>query len=279
MQMLKAAWLSAMMGMVAAGLGGALPAGAMEFDLQMFGHHVAVESTDDGEVLKIDEQELHRNNYVHIERVAVIDGAEVVVGTSADGGNACASTPFVLTWPTGDEPKLEMFPQDCSGLTSIEEDGKLIFSSDPQPGRDGERWSWDPAAGFKSLGPVAFQSDPDKGWDSLAVEPPDHPSGLYDFGEIADQLDAILGTDAATFKEIITGVGSGEMREDGFYVGSSCLPHSCGVVEAIIVADSNTQDLYLAWKPENAKIIVRPEVRDWPPQAKAALRDWSATWN
>lgn len=268
-----------MVGLVAVGLGSGTPARAMEFDLQMFGHHVAVESTDDGEVLKIDEQELHRNNYVHIERVTVIDGTQAVVGTSADGGNACASTPFVLTWPTGVEPKLEMFPEDCAGLTSSEERGKLIFSSAPQPGRDGARWSWDPEAGFKSLGPVAFQSDPDKGWDSLAVEPPDHPSGLYDFGEIADQLDAILDTDAATFKEIITGVGSGDMGEDGFYVGSSCLPHSCGVVEAIVVADSNTQDLYLAWKPENAKIVVRPEVKDWPAPAKAALRDWAATWN
>ena len=279
MQMLKGARLSAMMGLVAAGLGGALPAGAMEFDLQMFGHHVAVESTDDGEVLKIDEQELHRNSYVHIERVTVIDGTQTVVGTSSDGGNACAATPFVLSWPTGAAPKLDMFPEDCTAVSSGEEDGKLIFSAEPLPGQDGERWRWDPAGGFASLGAVAFRSDPAKGWDRLAVEPPDHPSGLYDFGEIADQLDALLGGDAQAFKQIITGVGSGEMREDGLYVGTTCLPHSCGVVEAIVVADSNTQEIYLAWKPQDAKIVVRPEVKAWPAVAKAALRDWAATWN
>jgi hypothetical protein len=254
-------------------------ASAMEFDLQVFGHRVAVESDDDGEILKVDDREVHRNIYVHIERVAVIDDVRTIVGTSSDGGNACAPTPFVLTLPAGDEPKLEMFPEDCAGPTSSEEDGKLVFTAEPLPGRDGERWSWDPTNGFKSMGALAFKSDPGKGWNSLVSAPPEHPSGLYDFGAIADQLDELLGDDAADFKEIITGVGSGELRDDGFYVGTSCLPHSCGAVEAIVVADTTEEQVYVAWKPLDAKIIVRPEVKSWPASARTALREWAATWN
>ena len=45
-----------------------------------------------------------------------------------------------------------------------------------------------------------------------------------------------------------------------------------------MAADPATKRIYLAWKPQDQKIIVRPEVKEWPVTARDALRDWAATW-
>ncbi|MCJ7995172.1 hypothetical protein J5N58_12600 [Rhizobium cremeum] len=252
-------------------------ASASEFRMTIFGHEVTIDSNDDGETLKVDGAVLHSNIYVSVTQVALVAGMPVVIGDSSAGGNACAGSPFVLRLPKDGLPSLDAPLDTCMPVTATEGEGRLVFAIQPLPGRDGERWSWDPAAGFKTLDAVAFVPDAAKGWRELAATAPGHPGDLFGYAEIAAQMEGLLGKDAEDYKQIITGVGSGEMK-NGFYIGTACKPHNCGGVEALVAADPGTKQVYLAWKPQDEKIIVRPEVKEWPAIAKAVLRDWAATW-
>lgn len=252
-------------------------ASASEFRMTMFGHEVTIDRNDDGETLKVDGKALHSNIYVSVTQVALVAGMPVVIGDSSAGGNACAGSPFVLMLPKGGAPNFEEPLDTCMPVTAKEEESRLVFEAPPLPGRDGERWSWDPTGGFKTLDAVAFVPDAAKGWRELAAAAPGHPGDLFGYAEIATQMEGMLGNDAENYKQIITGVGSGQMK-DGFYIGTACQPHNCGGVEALVAADPGTKRVYLAWKPQDRKIIVRPEVKEWPATARDALRDWATIW-
>lgn len=253
------------------------PASASEFNMTLFGHEVTIDRNDDGQTLKVDGTALHTNIYVSVTQVALVAGMPVVIGDSSAGGNACAGSPFVLMLPKGGAPSFEEPLDTCMPVTAKEESDRLVFEAPTLPGRDGERWSWDPTGGFKTLDAVAFVPDAAKGWRELAAAAPGHPGDLFGYAEIATQMEGMLGNDAESYKQIITGVGSGEMK-NGFYIGTACQPHNCGGVEALVAADPATKRVYLAWKPQDRKIIVRPEVKEWPVTARDALRDWAATW-
>jgi hypothetical protein len=62
------------------------------------------------------------------------------------------------------------------------------------------------------------------------------------------------------------------------YLGMACTSHMCTEEEALLAADIPQKKVYLAWKPMNAKIVVRPPVKEWPAQARTALKDWAAKW-
>lgn len=252
-------------------------ASASEFRMRIFGHEVTIDRNDDGETLKVDGKALHSNIYVSVTQVAVVAGMPVVIGDSSAGGNACAGAPFILRLPKGDPPSLDEPLDTCMPMTASEEEGRLVFAAQPLPGRDGERWSWDPTGGFKTLDAVAFVPDAAKGWRELAAAAPGHPGDLFGYAEIAKQMEGLLGREVEDYKQIITGVGSGQMK-DGFYIGTACQPHNCGGVEALVAADPGTKRVYLAWKPQDRKIIVRPEVKEWPATARDALRDWATIW-
>ena len=190
-------------------------AAASEFRMTMFGHEVTIDRNDDGETLKVDGTALHNNIYVSVTQVALVAGMPVVIGDSSAGGNACAGSPFVLMLPRDGSPSFEEPLDTCMPVTAKEEEGRLVFEAPPLPGRDGERWSWDPTGGFKTLEAIAFVADAAKGWRELAAVAPGHPGDLFGYAEIATQMEGMLGNDAENYKQIITGVGSGEMK-DGF---------------------------------------------------------------
>lgn len=73
--------------------------------------HAAVRSScrdhqrrDSQDSLKIDDREVLKNYYVDIDAMHVVHGMAVAVGTSSAGGNACEGSPFVVSFPKGQNP-------------------------------------------------------------------------------------------------------------------------------------------------------------------------------
>jgi hypothetical protein len=248
-----------------------------DLDLTMFGHEVKIAKDGDDSVLKVDQREMVRNSIILIDEIDLVGTVPAVVGTSSEGGNACEGSRFVLSFPPGGTPRLDGPLDGCAGVNVENQGGRLLLSERPIPGRPGDRWNWTPDEGFKQIDSVGFKPDDGKGWDALRERKASHPSELFSNAEVAKQIYALLGNDKAQFEQSITGVGSGSFDGDMF-VGSACTPHMCTDEEAILVADIANRSVYLAWKPMNGKIVVRPPVKEWPQKARTALKDWAAKW-
>src|SRR5262245_58038456 len=122
-----------------------------------------------------------------------------------------------------------------------------------------------------------FHRTSSKGWNELRERTIEHPSALFEYGEISNQLDQLLGADKERFAQIMVGVGSGEFKNDT-YIGKTCAPHMCTVVEAIVIADIPSKQVFLAWKENNSPIIVRPKITKWNEKFRAELREWASKW-
>jgi hypothetical protein len=267
-----------LMGILAAA-GLALPAAAVagELGMTMFGHKVEVVKQDDELALTVDGSRLLANAYLMIEEMAVVGNVPVAIGSSSNGGNACPGDRFVLSFSPGAVPRLDGQPDDCVGLEVENKGDHLLFFSQPIPGRAGVQWSWTAPDGFKPLADVAFTPNAATGWDALRDHKAAHPAELFSNAAVAKEIYALLGADKEQYERSITGVGSGSFDGDVF-TGMACTPHMCTEEEAILVADIDSRTVYLAWKPFNKKIIVRPPVKQWPDKARAALKDWAAKW-
>lgn len=253
-------------------------AAAGTLDMQLFGHHVVITKGEDSQdSLKIDDREVIKNYYVDIEEMHVIDGRAVAVGTSSAGGNACEGSPFVISFPQGQKPRIDGPLDSCLPVTVKPSDSKLTLSTPPTPNEPGQRWEWTASAGFKEVQGETFVADTSKGWDQLRERSVTHPGGLLDYAEVAAEINRLAGGDKALINDILLGVGSGEFKGD-LFVGTACSRHMCMDQEAVVVADLASRTVYLAWKPSGQKIKVNPGVKTWPEKAKVELRQWAAKW-
>ncbi|MDE1996993.1 MAG: hypothetical protein KGI75_31125, partial [Rhizobiaceae bacterium] len=181
------------------------------------------------------------------------------------------------SFPGGAMPRLDGPLDNCAGASVENKGANLLFAQQPIPGRDGDRWLWTPSEGFKKIDSVSFQPDSSKGWAQLPASGKLHPATLLSYGEIARQAYSLLGADRAQYERSIVGAGDGEF-DGAAYAGTACTPHMCTEEEALLALDASAKKVYLAWKPMNEKIVVRPSVKEWPPKARAALKDWAAKW-
>lgn len=251
---------------------------AANLDIHLFGHQVTITKGDDDQYrLKVDEREVLKNYYIDIEEVHVVGGTPVAVGTSSGGGNACASAPFVISFPEGQRARLDGPLDSCMPVNVGFSDDKLSFSTTPQPNNPGQKWEWNASAGFHEIDGDVFVADKSKGWDQLRERSVTHPASLLGYAEVAAEINRLAGSDKTLVNDILTGVGSGEFKGD-LFVGTVCTPHMCSYQEAIVIADLRSRTVYLAWKPSGQKIKVSPPVKAWREKAKAELREWSAKW-
>ncbi|ANM11003.1 MULTISPECIES: hypothetical protein [unclassified Rhizobium] len=251
---------------------------AGELDMRLFGHHVAIsKTTDSQDSLKIDDREVLKNYYVDIDKVHVVKGIGVAVGTSSAGGNAREGSPFVISFPNDGNPRIDRPFDSCFPVTVKPSEETLILSSSATPNQPGQKWEWSASAGFKEVKGEAFVADTKKGLDQLRERFVTHPGGLLDYAEIGAEINRLAGSDKALVNDILIGVGSGEFKGD-LFVGTSCSRHMCMDQEAVVVADLASRTIYLAWKPSGQKIKVNPPVKEWPDKAKAELREWAAKW-
>ncbi len=251
---------------------------AANLDIRLFGHQVTITKRDDDQYsLKVGNREILKNYYIDIEEVHVVGGTPVAVGTSSGGGNACASAPFVISFPPGQKARLDGPLDSCMPVNVDFSDDKLSFSTTPQPNIPGQKWEWTASAGIHEIDGEAFVPDTNKGWDQLRERSVTHPASLLEYAEVAAEINRLAGSDKSMIDDILTGVGSGEFKGD-LFVGTACTRHMCSDQEGIVVADLRSRTVYLAWKPSGQKIKVSPPVKTWPENAKAELRLWSAKW-
>ncbi|MEY9162669.1 hypothetical protein ABIE78_000788 [Sinorhizobium fredii] len=250
---------------------------AADFEMLLFGHRVIVLGSDTEQLLEVDGRQVLKEAIIDIDEVHLISGTPVVIGSASPGGNACEGAPFIISFPPNAAPRIDGPLDTCFVVTTHATPTQLSFSTTAMPNRPGERWMWSLEGGLKRVEGQTFSADTSKGWAQLREKTASHPGDLLKFGEIAEQIDALLGADKASFKDIIMGVGSGEFDGD-YFAGSACTPHMCFEQEAILIASITEQKVYLAWKPSGEKIIVRPVVKDWPEKAKVFLRNWASKW-
>lgn len=252
-------------------------ANAAVFEMKMFGHHVVVLQRDFEQVLSIDGRDVLKDAILNIEDIRLISGTPAIVGSSSVGGNACDAAPFVVSFPRDANPRVDGPIESCRPVKMDVLSDRLTFSTTALPNSPGETWTWTPASGFAKSGDQDFVADTSKGWSELREKTISHPGELLSFGEVAPQINDLLGAEKGEYSDIILGVGSGSFNGD-YFVGSACTRHLCQEEEALLVASIQEKQVFLAWKPSGEKIVVRPPVKQWPARAKAALREWAAKW-
>lgn len=81
---------------------------AQAIDVQnLFGHTVRVEGEYPERALKIDGRELHRNAILLFDGLIIVSGVPALIGSSSNGGNACDSSPFVVSFPPEGKPRFD----------------------------------------------------------------------------------------------------------------------------------------------------------------------------
>jgi hypothetical protein len=250
---------------------------AAALDLKMFGHHIVIHQRDYEQVLSIDGRNVLKDATLTIDDVRVISGIPTVIGSSSPGGNSCNSSPFVVSFPVDGNPRVDGPVESCYPVNADVQTDKIVFSTRALPNTPGQTWTWTPKDGLAKSADQQFVADSSKGWSALREKTATHPSDLLSYGEIAAQINGLLGTEKDFYSDIILGVGSGSFEGD-YFVGSSCTRHMCSEQEALLVAGVQEKKVFLAWKPSGEKIMVRPPVKEWPDRAKSALREWAAKW-
>ena len=250
---------------------------AADFELTMFGSSVIVLGEYPERKLQINGRVVLTNAIVTFSEVMSVNGIPALIGESSNGGNACDASPFIISFPTAGAPRLDGPLDVCAEVKYERKANHIEFWTTAIPGAAGERWSWTPENGLKKLASVSFSADKTVGWIKLRERSIEHPLDILKIGEIASQIEILLGPDKLAYEGIIAGVGSGEFKGDD-YVGKSCTPHMCGEEEAIIFASSSEKKVFLAWKPSNQKISVRPPLKKWPEKARRELKNWANNW-
>lgn len=244
---------------------------------RFFGHEIAITGENPERSLEIDGRSVLKDAIISISEVTVIGGVPTLVGERSAGGNACDASPFIISFPQSGQPRIDGPIDSCAYVPREIKRDSILFSTPAVPGSDGERWSWTPADGLKKSTSVAFKADAAKGWATLRERTLEHPADVFSFSEIADQLSSLLGADRSAFEDIITGVGGGEFRGDN-YIGIACTRHMCDSTGAIVFLSTADRKVYVAWKPDGEKIVVRPPVKEWPDEPRQALKTWAAKW-
>ena len=258
------------------GLGACWQAEAVEIE-RIFGHEIVIAGSMPEMSLQIDGRSVLKDATVSLSALMMVAGVPTLVGDRSAGGSACDGSPFILSFPAGGPPRLDGPIDACASIAMEAKADHLEFRTKPLPGQDGESWRWSPGEGLKDQQKVAFAPDATKGWSELREKTLQHPADIFQYGEIAERLDALLGDDKSSFEQIITGVGGGKFNGDD-YVGSACAQHLCDSTGALVFLSIRDQGVYIAWKPEDDDIVVRPPVKQWPDRARRALKQWAEKW-
>ncbi|MBY2943107.1 hypothetical protein HF264_25980 [Rhizobium leguminosarum] len=251
---------------------------AAAVDIQKIaGHEIAVEGTAFDNELKVDGRSIHKDAIIGFKEIAIVDGTPALIGYSANGGNACDSSPFVLSFPPGGEPKMDGPIDTCFSVEHQVEGDRILFSTNPGPGHDSERWSWTPKDGIAELAAEPFKANTAADWSNLRERKLKRPSEAFANAGVVASIKNLLGPDFAWYQELMNGVAGGEFKGDD-YVGTSCRPHMCSDEAGLLFLASRQKAVYAAWRPDGQKIVVRPPIKQWPEKAKLELRAWARKW-
>lgn len=254
-----------------------VPATAQTLDFRIFGHELRIAQTRDGffKQLLLDGRSVHQDWSISIREISAVGDSGVVIGFSSGGGNACEGSHFILSFSLHEEapPRIDGPLPTCSAVNYTIGPSDITFEARPSPNVAGQAWSWTAENGFQSIGVIPFVADTTRGWNELRERTANHPADLLQYGEIAEQIGALLGNRRQEALSIIAGVGSGRFEGDMF-VGTSCQPHNCGLTSSLIVADIATRQVFIAWKPDDGAAVIVPDRGQWPPGPLSMLVRW-----
>jgi hypothetical protein len=242
-----------------------------------FGHRITIDGEFPYRSLKVDGRIVHKDAILTIMEALLVDGIPVLVGTSSNGGNSCAGTPFVISFPSSGLPHFDGPIDACYPVHYGVTARAIKFETDSIPGEGTERWIWTPQNGISELGTAKFAPVAGTGWSALRERTMDQPADVFKNAEISQDLRNLLGVRFSEFEDIIIGTGSGKFLADDF-VATGCPSHQCDDQGAFIFLSAHDHKIYAAWKPVNQKIVVYPPVKMWTDKARLSLKGWASYW-
>lgn len=216
--------------------------------LDLQGHEVTrSENADFEQVISVDGVEVLKDGQVLLDGITEVAGQQVVTGISGAGGNACNSTPFVLSLKDG-KPVIDGPIDSCSWFEMTPQDGALIFHSEAFPGSPAEIWTWSPVSGLTEASPEGFTPKSDQGWENFASLDSAHPIDALGFAPVYAEVKAGMSAeDWDAYTGILAQLGSGDLVEGG-YRGSACNKLICDTEWAILWIDQASQQAFTMWK-------------------------------
>jgi hypothetical protein len=95
--------------------------------MTVFGHPVELVGTLNDQKLTVDGKVLVKDAIVSIEQINVVAGTGVLIGGSSGGGNACDIAPFVVSFPPGEQAKVDGPINECGMGNIIFHPGSIEF--------------------------------------------------------------------------------------------------------------------------------------------------------
>lgn len=260
-------------------LAGAASADTLALDL--FGREFKLGPDDEDDTmtaLSIDGDDLITGYVVHLERIDILNGVPFIVGGTGSGGNICELAPFVISLPQGKPARVDGPIGDCDGISYDVRADAIVFTDSAYPGETQRVWTWTPAEGMRREERVA-EAGTGSGWDALREGSASHPADMLRTADVSALMMARVGPkNESLYREHLKGIGSIE-RQGGMVTSASCRKFDCEDAGQLTVFDLETRTVFVALKPVGGKIMVFPPVKEWPREAREALKTWAEPWS
>lgn len=240
---------------------------------------LAPDDGDDGlTALKIDGKKLMSGFVLTVDRIDVMDGVPFILGSTGVGGRVCEPSPFVISLPEGKPPRVDGPIGDCGPIEEQVRSNAIVFTEKAFPGEAQRTWTWTPAGGMRREDKVA-KPKAGSGWDILREQSAGHPAELLRWADVSALMMARVGRkNEDLYREQLDGIGSLDWRS-GMVSGASCRKPDCEEAGQLTVFDLETRTVFVALKPVGGKIMVFPPVKEWPRDARDALKTWAEPWS
>ena len=194
--------------------------------------------------------------------VVARSGAPPVVGRIEDTG--CFSRPVV-----GKERSVQFRgPEDA-----------LVIRTTVSPTTDGRVWRFTGADGLKLVGNLTFAPQPGTVMSSKSIDSVRNGFEFYKNEQFLVRFRSLTSSDADLIMRATQTAEPVHRSAEGRYVvAPGCMPHNCSDEAGLLVVDTQTSAVFVAYKPENQPIRVYPAVVSWPSPARQALKGWAAPW-
>lgn len=246
-------------------------------EINLFGTPLTILGRDlEPWTLTVGGRKLLSNYVMSLSRVGVLGGVGYAVGKSGGGGNACDTPPFILSFPVGKPARLDGPVDACRSVEITYFDDRIVLKEAAIAGEKASEWTWTPADGLRRR-EIVQAANTAIDWDSVRERSISHPADLLKSATFSEALSALLGPTLARYRA--TSSGPGSVNYDGeILIATSCAPHRCDEEEQITVLDPQERKLFVARKQIGAKVVVFPEVKQWPSKARTSLAGWARRW-
>ncbi|MCB1440176.1 MAG: hypothetical protein KDJ63_10435 [Nitratireductor sp.] len=235
------------------------------------GKDFTVTETEEGEkLLSWGQLEITRNWFISSGGVFEVQGEQVAVFYSGNGGNACGPKTILATVDQAGRLKTASPPGDCGDPSPAISESAVYFIPWLIPGESQTAYRWSPYDGMLPAGTLSYTPVPGTGWADLATANVTQPMDILGYEEIYKEAQGLLGDDLEDYAIGLAVASEPEKTPDGLLAGSGCIPHACGGGDALIVADAANRKLYLA-QQDGDGYRAWPDISAWPEAARQKL--------